>query len=172
MNRNLYLSLLFFFLLFLQVLILNNINLFGYVNPYLYIAFVFVYPIEKNRNNLLTFSFLLGLLVDFFMNSGGVNAMATLSIAYIRLPLFKRIFQISENEYPLFNLRTELFGNVFLFVLILTFIHHLILFSLLNFSFNHYFMNVIVNTAFSSLFTIVLYFLGSFIFTSKNRNET
>ncbi len=171
MNRSLYVSLLFFFLLFLQVIILNNINFLGYVNPYLYIAFVFTYPIKKSRFNLLTFSFLLGLLVDFFMNSGGINAMATLFIAYIRLPLFKRIFQISEDEYPLFKLRSELFGNIFLFVSILTFVHHLILFSLLNFSLNHYFVNVFVNAILSSIFTLILYFLGTYIFTSKSSNE-
>ncbi len=172
MSRSLYLVFLFFFLLLLQVLILNNINLFGYINPYLYIAFVFAFPIHKSKTKLLTFSFLLGISVDFFMNSGGINTIATLSIAYIRLSFFKRFFQISENEYDLFDIKNELFGDVFGYVTILTLIHHFILFSLLNFSFHHFFKNVIINTIFSTIFTLILYFLGSFIFKQKNKNET
>ncbi len=155
----------------MQVLILNNINLFGYINPYLYIVFVFVFPIDKNKFPVLTFAFLLGLAVDLFTNSGGINAFATLSIAYFRTPLFKRIFQKSESEYKLFKFDNEPFGNVFAYVSILTVIHHFILFTLLNFSFNHFFKNVILNTIFSTLFTLLLYFSSRFILKKSNKDE-
>lgn len=163
MNKSLYFGLLFVFLLFLQVFILNNVLLFGYVNPYIYIAFIFVYPFKTNRLSILTYAFLLGLFVDFFSNSGGINAFATLTIAYVRLYFFKTIFQKLESEYDLFNLKLEPFGKVFNYVSILTVLHHFILFSLLNFSFQN-FSKVLINTLFSSIFTLVLYFLGSFIF--------
>lgn len=166
MNKSLYFGLLFVFLLFLQVFILNNVLLFGYVNPYIYIAFIFVYPFKTNRLSILTYAFLLGLFVDFFSNSGGINAFATLTIAYVRLYFFKTIFQKLESEYDLFNLKLEPFGKVFNYVSILTVLHHFILFSLLNFSFQN-FSKVLINTLFSSIFTLVLYFLGSFIFSKK-----
>lgn len=166
MNKSLYFGFLFVFLLFLQVFILNNVLLFGYVNPYIYIAFIFVYPFKTNRLSILTYAFLLGLFVDFFSNSGGINAFATLTIAYVRLYFFKTIFQKLESEYDLFNLKLEPFGKVFNYVSILTVLHHFILFSLLNFSFQN-FSKVLINTLFSSIFTLVLYFLGSFIFSKK-----
>ncbi|PIE99233.1 MAG: rod shape-determining protein MreD [Polaribacter sp.] len=171
MNKNLRLISLFLFLLLLQVLILNNINLFGYINPYLYIAFIFAFPVNKNKVPILTFSFLLGLFVDIFSNSGGINAIALLSIAYLREGLFKRIFQKTESEYKLFNLDNEPFGDVFIYISILTFTHHFILFSLANFSVNHFFKNVILNTLVSGVFTLLLYFLGSFIFRKSEQNE-
>lgn len=166
MNKSLYLTLMFFFLLLLQVLILNNVLLFGYVNPYLYIVFVFIYPFNKNRFLFLTSAFLLGLCVDFFTNSGGVHAFATLFIAYIRLYFFKRIFQKIENEYNLFNLKQEMFSRVFNYTAVLTVIHHFILFCLINFSFNNIF-GIVVNTLLSSIFTLLLYFMGNFIFSHK-----
>ncbi len=171
MNKNLHLILLFLFLLFLQVLILNNINLFGYINPYLYIIFVFVFPYNKNKIPVLTFSFLLGLCVDFFANSGGINAIALLSIAYLREPFFKRIFQKSESEYKLFSFNNEPWGDVFVYVSILTVIHHFILFTLLNFSFHHFLKNVILNTIFSTLFTLFLYFSSRSILKKSDKDE-
>lgn len=163
MNKQLYIALLFVFLLSIQVLLLNNILLFGYVNPYLYIAFVFLYPLNKNRFPFLSLAFLLGLGVDFFANTGGVNAFAILCIAFIRLFLINSIFKKTSSDYILFKLSKEPFGKVFNFVSILTVIHHFILFSLINFSF-HNFSNVLINTLLSSIFTLLLYFLGSFIF--------
>lgn len=165
-NNTLYTAFLFFSLLFLQVFILNNIVLFGYINPYVYISFVLLYPLRINKLTFLTLSFLLGLCVDFFSNSGGIHAFSTLFIAYIRLFFIKSIFKISESEYPHFNLRQQSFDKIFNYAVILTVIHHLFLFSLANFSFNNY-INVLTNTLFSSIFTLFLYFLGTFIFSRK-----
>jgi len=166
MSENLNHTLLFLFLLFLQVLILNNILLFNYVNPYLYIAFIFTYPFKKNRFPILTLSFLLGLFVDFFSNSGGIHAFSSLFIAFIRIYLFKFIFQKSVDDFDFFILNKEAFGKIFNFTVILTTLHHFLLFSLINFSFYN-FQKTIINTILSSVLTLTLYFLGSFIFSNK-----
>ena len=166
MTKNIHLTSLFFFLIFLQVLILNNIKLFDHINPYLYISFIFIYPFKKNRFPILTLSFLLGLFVDFFSNSGGIHALASLFIAFIRIYFFKIIFQKNEDDFDFFSLKEEAFGKVFNFTVILTLTHHFLLFSLTNFSFNN-FTNTITNTLLSSVFTLTLYFLGRFIFSNK-----
>ncbi|WP_420552454.1 rod shape-determining protein MreD [Tenacibaculum aiptasiae] len=166
MNKTIYIIFLFVFLLLLQVLVLNNVSFLGYVNPYLYIVFVFLYPLNTNRFPFLSLAFLLGLCVDSFSNSGGMHAFSILFIAYIRLFLVKTIFKKTESDYLLFNLRLETFDKVFNYTVILTLIHHFILFSLINFSFYN-FSDVLIKTLFSSVFTLVLYFLGSFIFRRK-----
>lgn len=166
MNKSIYLTFLFLFLFFVQVFVLNNILLFGYVNPYLYIAFVFFYPLQKERYLFLFLSFALGLLIDWFSDTGGIYAFSILSIAYVRLFFVKTIFQKTEVDYPLFKLQTEPFGKVFNYVSILTILHHFILFSLANFSFRN-FTGVIINTLFSSVFTLVVFFLVAFIFSRR-----
>lgn len=166
MNKTIYIIFLFIFLLLLQVLVLNNILFLGYINPYLYIVFVFLYPLKTNRIPFLILSFLLGIFIDAFSNSGGVHAFSILFIAYIRLFFIKAIFKKNESDYLLFSLRLQTFGEVFNFTVILTLIHHFILFSLINFSFYN-FSNVLISTIFSSAFTLVLYFLGSFLFRKK-----
>ncbi|MEQ6125189.1 hypothetical protein AAON49_13360 [Pseudotenacibaculum sp. MALMAid0570] len=151
---------------FLQVFVLNNINFSGYINPYLYIAFVFLFPLSKNRFLFLSLAFLYGLGIDFFSDTGGIHAFSLLSIAYIRLLFVKIFFKKTELDYLLFRLHKESFGQVFNYVVTLTLIHHLILFSLANFSFQNI-GGVLLNTLYSSIFTLVLYFFGSYIFRKK-----
>tara|TARA_B100000795_G_scaffold245955_1_gene211374 strand:- start:1706 stop:2209 length:504 start_codon:yes stop_codon:yes gene_type:complete len=166
MNKPLNMATLFIFLLFLQVFVLNNILFLDSINPYLYIVFVFLYPLKKNRTSFLFYSFLLGLLVDFFSDSGGIHAFSILYIAYIRLFFVRIYFRKVSADYPFFKLKSESFGKVFNYTVTLTVIHHLIYFSFVNFSFQNL-SNVFLNTLFSSIFTLVLYFLGTYIFTKS-----
>ena len=164
MNSSVRLIFLFFGLLFLQVFILNNILFLGHINPYLYIVFVFLYPLKENRIPFLFYTFLLGLGVDFFSDSGGIHAFSILIIAYTRLFFVKLYFRKVATDYAFFKLKSEPFGKRFNYVVTLTLIHHLIYFSFANFSLQNI-SGVILDTLFSSIFTLVLYFLGSYIFT-------
>lgn len=163
MNKTFHTPFLFISLVLIQVLIFNNILFLGYVNPYVYLTFVFLYPLQTNRFPFLSLAFLLGLCVDLFTNSGGVHAFATLFVAYLRLFFVKNIFKKDTSDFLLFSLREESFRKVFNYISILTVIHHFILFSLTNFSFGNL-SYVLTNTLLSSIFTLVLYFTGTFIF--------
>ncbi|WP_299060085.1 rod shape-determining protein MreD [uncultured Polaribacter sp.] len=166
MNKRINQILLFFFLFLLQVLLLNNINFLGNINPYLYIAFIFLFPLNENRFTFLFISFLLGLFIDFFSDSGGIHAFSTLFIAYFRLSFVRIYFRKNPADYPFFNLHQESFGKVFIYVSTLTVIHHLIYFSFANFSFHNISM-VLINTLNTSVFTLILYFLATSVFTKS-----
>ncbi|MCF6349675.1 MAG: rod shape-determining protein MreD [Flavobacteriaceae bacterium] len=123
-------SIRFIFLVLLQVLLLNNIYFLGYLNPMLYIIFVFLYPLKKEKSLFLILCFFLGLTIDFFSNSGGINAAAIVLIAYIRQPLLHLIQNKTEFDYLLFNIKNLPFIQVIIYIFSMTFIHHLIIFSL------------------------------------------
>tara|TARA_R110001583_G_scaffold41751_5_gene132654 strand:- start:3373 stop:3882 length:510 start_codon:yes stop_codon:yes gene_type:complete len=161
-------SIRFIGLVLLQVLVLNHIDLFGYLNPIIYIVWVFLFPIRKNQSLFLIASFLLGLSIDFFSDSGGINAAATLFIAFVRLPILKAILRKSDFDYLLFNLRAISFDKIFLYITTLTLIHHFIIFSLEYFSFNA-FTIIISTTFFTSVFTIILSILGILLFVKKRK---
>jgi rod shape-determining protein MreD len=156
----------FLALVLLQVLVLNHINLFGYLNPMVYIVWVVLFPIRKNKNSFLILSFLLGLSIDFFSDSGGINAAATLFIAFIRLPILKIVLKKTDFDFLLFNLRAISFGKAFLFISVLTITHHFIIFSLEYFSLNS-FTTIISNTILTSFITIIISILGIILFTKK-----
>jgi rod shape-determining protein MreD len=166
MNKTVHFGLLFVFLVFLQVFVLNNILFLGYVNPYLYIAFVFLYPLKKNRFSFLLLSFALGLSIDFFSDSGGIHAFSLVTIAYLRLFFIRVFLNKFEVDYPFFKLNLEPFGKKFNYIVTLTVLHHFLLFSFANFSFQNM-SHVILNTLYSSAFTLILYFLSIYIFSKK-----
>ena len=119
----------FIFLLLAQVLLFNRIDLFGYINPYPYILFILLFPVNGNKTGLLVASFLLGLIMDMFWNSGGVHATACLVLAYFRPAIFKFSFGLSY-EYQTVKLNDVLTPERFSFILIAVVIHHFTLFIL------------------------------------------
>ncbi|MFD1315466.1 rod shape-determining protein MreD [Namhaeicola litoreus] len=159
--------LLFISLILLQVVVLNNINFLGYINPMLYILFIFFYPVKKLDSTFLILSFLLGLCIDFFANSGGVNAAATLFIAYIRIPVIKGVLGKTELDLTAFSFRKLKFGNMLTILFVLTLIHHFIVFQLEYFRLDNFF-GILIKTFLTSIFTLVLLLL-SFIFFSKGK---
>ena len=67
LNNEIFKNIIRFILLVLtQVLLLNHIDFLGYVNPYIYILFIIVFPFTGNKSLLIFLSFILGLTIDFF----------------------------------------------------------------------------------------------------------
>jgi len=162
-------SILLVILVLIQVLICNNMYLFGYINPLIYILFVFVYPIKENKNSLLLFSFILGLLIDFFSNSGGSNTAAIVFIAYFRLSFLKLIQNNIEFDYLLFNIKKLNFPQMIVYVFSLTFLHHLILFYLEYYTLKT-FGSILLNVLYTSVFSSVLISFAISLFV-KNKNS-
>lgn len=167
MNRdNINTIILFIGLILLQIIILNNINFLGYINPFLYILFLFFYPIRKIDSTLIFLSFLLGLSIDFFSDSGGINAAATLLIAFIRIPVLKIVLGKSEIDYNSIKLAKLPFNKTYGYIAILTFIHHLIIFGLEYFKWSN--LGLILNkTILTSIFTIILVMISFTLVSNK-----
>ena len=162
-------SLLIILLALVQVLILNNIYFLGYINPIVYILFVFVFPIKENKTSLLIFSFILGLLIDFFSNSGGSNAAAIVFIAYIRLPLLRLIQNNNEFDYLLFNIKKLNFIQILIYVLILSFIHHFIVYYLEYYTLKN-FGYALLKALYTSIFSSIIIGFSISLFV-KNTNS-
>jgi rod shape-determining protein MreD len=157
----------FVFLLLAQIVIFNNINLFGYLNPFPYILFIILYPVNSNRPAFLVASFLLGLTLDIFANSGGVHASACLVLAYIRPMFFKFAFGLSY-EYQTIKINDRLSPERFTFILISIFTHHLVLFLLEYFKFI-FILDVLIQTILSTIFTLVFCILIIYLFKPSKR---
>lgn len=157
----------FLILIFFQILIFNNIHFLGYINPYVYILFIILFPVKNNRIILIILSFLLGLIIDFFMDTGGIHAAACVFIAYIRPAILKFTFgTIYEHQTVKFN--SIDFGSKLTYFTLLTVLHHVILFSFEVFSIYKIIL-VLEKTLFSSIFTILLCILLTIIFSKKTK---
>ena len=153
-------------LLALQTLILNNINFFGYINPMVYVVWFVLFPIRKNKSTFLITSFLLGLSIDFFSDSGGIHAAASVFIAYVRLPILQAVLNKSDFDYILFNIRTIPFFKAFTFIALITGLHHLTVFSLEYFSLKAL-IPILKNTLYTGILTLFISILGIVLFKKK-----
>ena len=94
MNNNFYIW--SFCLVMLQVLLFNNIELGGLINPYFYIYLVLIMPLSLNLSVQLLLAFVAGLIVDIFSNTWGMHAAATTLVAFVRPYLLKLL--VSQEE--------------------------------------------------------------------------
>jgi len=155
MNSNVLMNIFrFICLLALQVVIFNRMDLFGFVNPYPYILFILLYPVNGNRAGLLLSSFAMGILLDMFLNSGGSHAVACVVLAYLRPTFFKFSFGISY-EYQTVKINDRLSPERFSFILISVVTHHLILYLLEVFRFS-LILDVLIRTLLTTLFTLLV----------------
>lgn len=157
----------FVLLLLVQVLLLNNINFLGYINPYLYVLFIILYPFNANQTLFIFLSFLLGWGVDIFEDSGGINAAACVVAAYIRPAVLRFSFGVSY-DYQTIKFSSTQPGSRISYVVILVLVHHLILFMLEFFNFAHLLL-LLKKTLFSAVFTIILVFLTLALFNKRSR---
>ena len=83
----------FIVLILVQVLVLNNMNLGGYLNPYIYVLFLLLLPANINRSLLLIIAFITGLTIDYFANTLGLHAAASVFLAFLRPGTINLLFR-------------------------------------------------------------------------------
>ncbi|MFB6307626.1 MAG: rod shape-determining protein MreD [Flavobacteriales bacterium] len=159
----------FIFLVLLQVLILDQIYLNGYINPFLYIMFLMMLPFDIPHWFLLIISFLLGFSVDIFSNTLGLHTSACVLIGFIRPYILSSIEPRDGYEA---GMKPELqymgLNWYFHYAGILTLIHHLWLFYLEVFRFSDFFMTL-WRVILSSLFTLILIIISQYLIYKRRR---
>jgi len=159
----------FIVLLLLQVLVFSNINVNGYIYPAFYVYFILLLPFEIAGWLLLILSFLMGLGVDIFTNSLGINAAASVFTAFLRPGLFRLLKSKKEYEPGITPGIKDLgFSWFFFYALILITLHHSALFLLEAFSFTDILQtgNRIIA---SSTATLILVLLVQFLFYKQDK---
>ncbi len=143
------------FLVSLQIFVLNRIVIFGQYTPVLYPVFVMFYPFFRNKFQFLALSFLIGLVIDTFLNTGGINAFATTFIAYFRTLIFRTS---TDTSTDFFSFQSLQWSQFLLFLLSSIFLHQLFVQYIEFFKFSRVFeilLNVLVTTGISFIFIII-----------------
>jgi rod shape-determining protein MreD len=166
MSRSLRYILSFIALVLVQVLVLNNLQIFGFLNPKVYALFILILPPRINRTLLLVLAFAMGLMIDAFENSGGIHASALVLLAYVRPLLIRIITNPGSNDITRLNLGELGIVKFTSYLIPAILIHHLWLFSLEAFTIRNYYL-VIYETAISSLFSVTLILTLELLFNRK-----
>jgi len=166
-NSILRFGLIFIILVLLQVLMFNNIQFSGYVNPYVYIIFILLLPVEIPSWLLLILSFGTGMIIDFYSGSPGMHSTATVFAGFVR-PFILRSNSPRDGYEPGAqpSMLTYGFRWFLLYAMTVILVHHTVLFYIEVFRFTDFF-RTFLRVLLSSLFTLV--FVLVFEFYRKGR---
>ena len=157
----------FVLLVCVQVFLLKNIGYYNLAVPFLYILFILLLPFKIPNALLFLLAFLTGLTVDVFYDTLGLNAAACTVLAFVRIIFISVTVQREgfDNE-PDPRLGIMGFRWFIFYAIILTFFHHLVLFTFETFRFSE-FGYILIRTVLSSVFTVFLMILAEFTFFRK-----
>lgn len=151
-------------LVVLQLLIFNNIEFSGYVNPYIYVMFILILPVAIPSWILLILSFLTGFLIDIFSATMGVHTFATVLAGFAR-PWVLNLNVTADAGEADFSPSARRSGIrwFLIYTLMVVLIHHMALFYIEIFSLNNFFhtllrvlLSTVVTTFFIVLFDLII----------------
>ena len=149
----------------IQIMILNQILFFSYINPYLYLILIITLPIKTSSIFLFLYSFMLGFFVDIFSISIGYHSSACILIAFLKNTIQKITIpnNILSNED---EISIKKIGNqayiIFSFIIIL--LHHTCLFLLEHFDIN---FKIIFKILLSSIASLIIIYITQLLLQTK-----
>ena len=121
-------------LVLLQVFFFNHIHLFGYATPFIYLYIVVKLSSDISRHALMLWAFLLGLLIDVFSDTPGMNAAAAVFLAFLRPTLLRLFVPRDTNETFTPSIHTMGLSSFVKYLSMCVLFHHLLLFTIAFFS--------------------------------------
>ena len=139
----------------LQVLLFDQLQLWGACHPYIYVLCLLMMPITLTHSLSMIIGAVAGLVMDIFCNSLGVHMAACILIMFIRPYLIGAIVNDKDRLNEQISLRSIGMEGLIKYVVILVLVHHLTVFSLAAWSWSHMGF-VLLETLISSIVTILI----------------
>lgn len=160
----------FILLVLFQVFILNNIDLFGFMNPFLYVVFILILPFKIKHTPLVILSFLMGYFVDLLSgNIMGIHAASAVLLGFLR-PSIIRLVSSSQSDYEnkyapnIISMGGKWF---FTYAGVLVFVYNLSYFFLEHFTFSGFFKTIFIAIA-NTAFTLLAIFIYEYLRNRKS----
>jgi len=153
----------------LQVIFFRNVVLFGYAVCFIYVGYILIMPINTTPIQMMVIALVLGLLIDSFYDTVGINAFACVFIAYVRQYILN--FLTPRGGYDTTTEISIPYMGFFWFIkyaALLIFIHHLLFFTIEAWNFANTF-SVIIKSILSTLFTLSMIILLQFLVNKTNK---
>ena len=145
-----------FILVLAQVIVFNHICIFNVAVPMVFIYLIVRLPITLSPNWVLTISFFLGLIVDIFSDTYGMNALACTILAMVRRPVLRlyvpREEDLTRPEPSMQSLGTAVYMK---YLLTMTLIYCALIFIIEAFTFFNP-LQLVLRILFSTLLSMIL----------------
>lgn len=169
-KRILHYCVLFVVLVFVQVLVCNNICIFNVATPFIFVYFLIRLPIDMRINWVLTLSFLTGLIVDVFSDTQGMNALACTLLGAVRNTVFglyvTRKDEIADTIPSIKSLGISVYMK---YLLTMTLLYCVIIVSIEAFTFHNTLMSVLRALSSTILSFVVMLGIDSLVNTKYEK---
>ncbi len=161
----------FITLVLIQVLVMNKINFYGFLNPYIYILFILLLPFETPGWLLLLLSFFTGLTVDLFSGTLGLHAASSVFAGFMRPLIIKFVGEKPDYDITTQPKLQQMGLKWFIaYALQMIFAHQLFLNLLDVFSFDE-FWQTLLRVIVSAFFTFLFILLFEYIFVPRKEKQ-
>lgn len=148
--------LLYIVMVLAQVIVFNHICLFGYAVPLVFIYFIIKLPVTLSTNWVLTLSFLMGLTIDIFSDTQGMNALACTILGALRKPILHLYFpRDDEMPFPQPSFRSLGVSVYLKFIFSISLVYCALFFLIESFSFFNP-LRLIIKIISSALLTFII----------------
>lgn len=170
MTRNVLQFIILFFIMVLAQAICSKICLFNIAVPIIFIYFIVRLPLNIGVNWMMTIGFLLGLTIDVFNNTQGMNALSCVILATLRRPVFRLYMPRDEDMADTIpSINTLGLGIFFRYMSTLVIIYCAILFSIQAFSLMNIWLTVQRIVASSILSAVLILGFDSLAATHREK---
>ncbi|CAI8342282.1 MAG: Uncharacterised protein [Flavobacteriia bacterium] len=141
-----------------QVLVLNEVELFSFINPYVYPIIVLMLPVETKYAAVMIISFLLGFSIDLMEQSSGIHAFACTWVGFLRPRLVRLVSTQKGFDFGALSLRDMGWQKFLFYAYSGLWLHHYFLFVVDEHSLSGLFFHLLdaTYTALFSLFIILI----------------
>lgn len=161
----------FVLVILLQLVICNNVHLFGFITPALYIYALLLLPVEMPKSLQYIIGFFCGFIIDMFTHTLGVNAAASVIIMMLRPSLIRTLnghksSENTENPIPGYKDFTWLLS----YAILMSLAHQTCVVMLEVFSFNaflHTLLAILGNTTLTAFLILCIEYI---VFPTKRSN--
>ena len=144
-------------IILLQVLLFNNLQLYGLCQPQVYILLLLMMPITYPHWADMLIGFAVGLLMDVLCNSVGIQTAACVLLMFVRKPLIAYLVQEHERLNSEINWLTISHEAFMTYIITLVVLHQTTVSMLSAWNFHHFGMTllqIIISSALS--FALIL----------------
>lgn len=155
-------------IILLQVLLLNNINFSGYLNPMLYVLILLNLPLEASRTVNMLAGLITGFIIDVFTRTPGLHMGACVFLGFLRPWVLKLLAPRDGYETGVkANIAGMGIRPYLLYSAILVSIHHLYLFFGEAFTLQGW-IHTCIKSILSIFFTLFLIFVVQLFSFKRN----
>ncbi len=158
----------------LQVLVMRNIVLFDVSFCYVYVAALLLLPLNTPQMTSMSIAFALGLFVDMFYSTPGINAAACVLMMFLRPFALKMVSSSSQSGLlegvNVLSVTTVGFRPFLIYASVLIFAHHTTLFFVEAARANLFFQTLQKVVA-SGLFTLGIVVISQYLFDTTPQRK-